>query len=97
MTGTPNNFSSPSSVAGASEADAERIRRKEVCGGVGSSVWLSLAADSSARWMVGTAVYQEGRNSFSQPRKDTASKPEVRTTLDPAASPVSSPEIRPWA
>lgn len=47
--------------------------------------------------MVGTAVYQVGRSSRIQLKKDNASKPLVQITLEPAASAVSRPEIRPWA
>src|SRR5579862_5356528 len=45
--------------------------------------------------MAGTAVYQVGRNSASQPKNCVTSKPDVQTTLDPAASPASRPEIKP--
>ena len=56
---------------------------------------VTPAADNSARWIGGTAVYQVGRNSVSQPKKAAASKPGVQTTLDPAANAVRTPEIRP--
>ena len=70
------------------------MRRNECC-------WMSclrrLAADNNARWIVGTAVYQVGRKSVSQPKKAAGSNPWVQTTLDPAANAASSPENRPCA
>ena len=47
--------------------------------------------------MVGTAVYQLGRNSLSHLKKDAASKPGVQITLEPAANAVSTPDMRPCA
>ena len=46
--------------------------------------------------MVGTAVYQVGRSSSSQPKKRSALKPGVQTTEPPAASDASAAAISPW-
>src|SRR5580700_70029 len=46
--------------------------------------------------MVGTAEYQVGANSRSQPKKRLTSQPGVQTTPAPAASDVITVAIRPW-
>src|SRR5262249_3903128 len=92
ITGTPNMASSPQSTFGGKDEEAERMSRKE-------DRWaLCLrpsAADKTARWIAGTAVYQVGRNSVSQPKKASGSKPGVQTTLEPAANEARTPEIKP--
>src|SRR5262249_26266446 len=66
ITGTPNRASNPPSPSGARDEEAERISRKDdrwpLC------LWRP-AADNTARWIAGTAVYQVGRNSVSQSKK----------------------------
>jgi hypothetical protein len=72
--------------------EAERISRKE------ERCALRLypsAADNTARWMAGTAVYQVGRNSVSHPKNAAGSKPKVQTTLEPAFNAARTPEIKP--
>src|SRR6202171_4150047 len=46
--------------------------------------------------MVGTAEYQVGANSRSQPKKRLTSHPGVQTTPLPAASDVITVAMRPW-
>src|SRR5579864_5597645 len=46
--------------------------------------------------MVGTAEYQVGANSRSQPKKRLTSQPGVQTTPAPAASDVITVAMRPW-
>ena len=46
--------------------------------------------------MVGTAVYQVGCNSSSQPKNFSALNPGVQNTLPPAAIEESTAAIRPW-
>src|SRR5580704_3140820 len=46
--------------------------------------------------MVGTAEYQVGAKSRSQPKKRLTSQPGVQTTPPPAASDVITVAIRPW-
>src|SRR5580658_6888485 len=46
--------------------------------------------------MVGTAEYQVGANSRSQPKKRLTSQPGVQTTAPPAASDVITVAMRPW-
>src|SRR5580704_4379848 len=46
--------------------------------------------------MVGTAEYQVGANSRSQPKKRLTSHPGVQTTPPPAASDVITVAMRPW-
>src|ERR1700722_2119696 len=46
--------------------------------------------------MVGTAEYQVGANSRSQPKKRLTSQPGVQTTPPPAASDVITVAMRPW-
>ncbi len=45
--------------------------------------------------MVGTAVYQVGRNSSSQSKNDPPAKPGVQATLPPAAKEASSAATSP--
>src|SRR5882757_3097018 len=94
ITGTPKRDSNASRTSRDSDAEAERISRKEDC-------WVrflrSPAVESNARWIVGTAVYHVGRNSLSQPKKEAASYPGAQITLEPAANAVSNPDIRPCA
>ena len=46
--------------------------------------------------MVGTAEYQVGANSRSQPKKRLTSQPGLQTTPAPAASDVITVAMRPW-
>src|SRR3972149_4084053 len=46
--------------------------------------------------MVGTAVYQVGRNASSQAKNFSASKPGAHTTLDPAMREERIAPITPW-
>ena len=62
-------------------------RREDRC----AACLAPSAADNTARWIAGTAVYQVGRNSFSQPKNAAASKPGVQTTLEPAANAADKP------
>src|SRR5262245_10231779 len=92
MIGTLNRASNSPVTSLPRLEEAERMIRNED----GSAPDLAPpAADNTARWIAGTAVYQVGRNSFSQPKKAAGSNPGVQTTLDPAASAATSPETRP--
>src|SRR5262249_51470163 len=78
--------------SGGSVEEAERMSRNEMRRAL--FLWRA-AADNTARWIAGTAVYQVGRNSLSQPKKASASKSGGQITLDPAANAATSPEMSP--
>jgi len=92
MTGIPNISSSSQTRRGGKVEDAERITRSEDCRAFS---WCPYAADNTAWWIVGTAVYQVGRNLLSKSKNEPASKPKVQTTLEPAESAAMIPEIKP--
>ena len=88
ITGTPNASSRSSCTRGGSGAEDDRTKRRD-----GDARRFRA---STAWCMVGTAVYQVGSSSDSQPWNDGAWKPGVQMTLAPAESEERSAATRPW-
>src|SRR5262245_7030080 len=81
MIGTLNRASNSPVTSLPRLEEAERMIRNED----GSAPDLAPpAADNTARWIAGTAVYQVGRNSFSQPKTAAGSNQGEQTTHEPA-------------
>src|SRR5260221_8387122 len=93
MTGAPNVSSSACSTCGGSEAEDERMNRSLAL----RTISPLRAARARIAWcIVGTAVYQLGSTSCSQPKNFSALKPGVQDTQPPADNGANMPAISPW-
>src|ERR1019366_4657559 len=90
--GARNTRSSSASTVGGSADDDERMKRSRLV----ATVSAFFGARSRIAWcIVGTAVYQVGLTSLSQPKNFSALKPLVQLTAPPAESGASSAAINP--
>jgi hypothetical protein len=80
-------------TCGGRDDEDERMKRSSAA----STISLLRGARASIAWcMVGTAVYQVGSASASQPKNFSALKPGVHTTLAPALRLARIAAMSPW-
>ena len=92
MTGAPNVSSSSAMTVGGSDEDDERIRRRLVSARMSE---FRLARVRISWCIVGTAVYQVGLASRSQPNTCSALNPGEHQVQPPAPTLARMPAITP--